>query len=55
MVVAIKIPSHLHHNLFHWDVDLPVVSFNYVPERGYPLRVEELIVDVLCDLPLLEP
>ena len=55
MVVALKILSHLHQNFFCYDVDLPVVSFDFVPNLDYPLRVGELIVDARCDLPLLEP
>ena len=54
MVVAVKIPSCLHQNFFRCDVDLPVVSLDFVPKLGYPLRVEELFVDSRCDLPLLE-
>jgi len=55
MVVAIGIPNHLHQNFFLYDVDLLVVSFYSVPTRGYPLRVGGLVVDVQCDVPLLEP
>ena len=55
MVVAIKIPSLPHQNFFHYDVDLPIVSFDFVPNLDYPLRVGELVVDARCDLPLLEP
>ena len=55
MVVAIKIPSLLHQNFSRCDVDLPVVSFDFVPNLGYPLRVGELLVDARCDPPLLEP
>ena len=55
MVVAVKIPSLLHQNFSRCDVDPPVVSFNFVPNLGCPLRVGELLVDALCDLPLLEP
>ena len=54
MVVAVKIPSLLHQNFSRCDVDLPVVSFDFVPNLGYPLRVGELLVDARCDLPLLE-
>ena len=54
MVVSIGIPSHLHENFFHCNVDLLVVSFYYVPTQGYPLRVGEFIVDARCDVPLLE-
>ena len=55
MVVAVKIPNLLHQNFSHCDVDLPIVSFDFVPNLRYPLRVGELIVDAQCDLPLLEP
>ena len=55
MVVAIKIPSLPHQNFSHCDVDLLVISFDFVPNLGYPLRVGELLVDSRCDLPLLEP
>ena len=55
MVVVVKIPNLLHQNFFHYDVDLPVVSFYFVPNLGCPLRVRELLVDARCDLPLLEP
>jgi len=55
MVVAVGIPNHLHQNFFHYDVDLPVVSFYSVPTRGYLLRVGGLVVDVRCDVPLPEP
>ena len=55
MVVAVKIPNLLHQNFSRCDVDMPVVSFNFVPNSGYPLRVAELLADARCDLPLLEP
>ena len=55
MVVAVKIPSRLYQNFSRCDVDLPVVSFDYVPNLGYPLRVGKLVVDARCDLPLLKP
>ena len=55
MVVAVKIPSLLHQNFSGCDVDLPVVSFDFAPKLGYPLRVGELVVDARCDLTLLEP
>ena len=54
MVVAVKIPNLLHQNLYRCDVDMPIVSFDFVPKLGYPLRVRELVVDALCDLPFLE-
>ena len=55
MVVAVKIPSLLHQKFSHCDVDLPIFSFDFVPNLGYPLRAGELLVDARCDLPLLEP
>ena len=55
MVVVVKIPRLLHQNLSHSDVILPIVSFDFAPNLGYPLRVGELVVDARCDLPLLEP
>ena len=55
MDVAVKIPNHPHQNFFHCDVDMSIVSFNFVPNTSYPLRVGELVVDARCDLPLLEP
>ena len=54
MVVAVKIPSLPHQNFSQWNVDLPIVSFDFVPNLGYPLRVGELLADARCDLPLLE-
>jgi len=55
MVIAIGIPNHLHQNFFCYNVDLPVVSFYSAPMWGYHLRVGELVADVRCDRPLLEP
>jgi hypothetical protein len=55
MVVVLKIPNPLLKNLFHYDVDMLVVSCDSVPWLGFPLRVGELVVDARCDLPLLEP
>ena len=55
MVAAIGIPNHLHQNFFQCDLDLPIVSFYFVPKWGYPLRVGGLFVDVKCDVPLPEP
>ena len=54
MVVILKTPNLPLQNFFHCDVDLLVVSFNYAPRSGYPLRVVELVFDALCALPLLE-
>ena len=55
MVVAVKKPSLLHQKFSCCDVDMLVVSFNFVLELDYPLRVRELVVDAPYDLPLLEP
>jgi hypothetical protein len=55
MVVVLKIPNPLLQNFFHYDVDLLVVSCDFVPWLGFPLRVGELVIDAQCDLPLLEP
>ena len=55
MVVAVKIPSLLHQNFSRCDVIMSVVSFDFVPNLDYPLRVGELVVDARCDIPLLEP
>ena len=55
MVVTVKIPSLPHQNFSHCDVDMPIVSFEFVPNLGYPLRVGELVFGAQCDLPLLEP
>ena len=55
MVVAVKIPSLPHQNFSHCDVDLPVISFDFVPKSCYPLRVRELVLDARCVIPLLEP
>jgi hypothetical protein len=55
MVVVLKIPNPLLQNFFHYDVDMPIVSCDYVPWSGCPLRVGELVVDARCDLPPLEP
>ena len=48
-------PNRLLQNLFHCDVDLPIVSFDSSQELGYPSRVGEVFVDARYDLPLLEP
>ena len=45
MVIVIKIHSHIHQNLFRYDVELPIVSFDSVLKLGYPLRVGELVTD----------
>jgi hypothetical protein len=55
MVVVLKTPNPLLQNFFHYDVDLLVVSYDFVPWSGCPLRFRELVVDSRCDLPLLEP
>ena len=55
MVVAVKMPSLLHQKFSCYNVDLLVVSFDFVPNLDYPLRVGELSFNARCDLPLLEP
>ena len=55
MVVVLKIPNPILQNVFHYDVDLLIVSCDFVPWSGCPLRFGELVVDSQCDLPLLEP
>ena len=55
MVVAVKIPCLVHQNFSRCNIDLPIVSFDFVPNLGYPLRFGELIDDARCDIPLLEP
>ena len=55
MVVVLKAPNPILQNFFHYDVDLIVVSCNFVPWSSCRLRVEKTIVDARCDLPLLEP
>ena len=55
MVVILKTPNPPLQNFFHYDVDLLVLSFDYAPRSGYPLRVVEDVVNTLCALPLLEP
>ena len=54
MDVAVRIPSLLHQKFSHYDVDFPVVSFDFVQNLGYPLRDGELVVDARCEIPLLE-
>jgi hypothetical protein len=55
MVVVLKTPNPLLQNFFHYDVDLLVVSCDFVPWSGCPLRFGELVVDARYDHPLLEP
>ena len=55
MVLDVKIRSLLHKNVSRRNVDLLIVSFDFVPNLGHPLRVGELVVDARYDLPLLEP
>ena len=43
----------LLQNFFHCDVDIPVVSFNFAPKLGYPLRIGEIFFDAQCDITLL--
>jgi hypothetical protein len=53
MVVVLKIPNALLQNLFHCNVDLLIVSCDYVTWLGCPLRVGKLVVDAQCAIPLL--
>jgi hypothetical protein len=55
MVVVLKTPNPLLQNLFHYDVDLLVVSCDSMPWSGCPLRFGELVVDARCELLVLEP
>jgi hypothetical protein len=55
MVIVLKKPNLQLQNFFHYDVDLLVVSFDYVLGSSYLIRVGELVIDSLCSLPLLEP
>jgi hypothetical protein len=55
MVAVLKTPNPLLQNFFHYDVDLLVVSCDFLPWSGFPLRFGEIFVDARCDIPLLEP
>ena len=55
MVVILKTLNLPLQNFFHYDDDLLIVSFDFAPRSGYPLIVVELVVDVVCTPPLLEP
>ena len=55
MVVVLKIPNPLLQKLFHYNVDMLVVSRDFVPWLGCPLRVGKLVIDAQCYLQLLEP
>ena len=55
IVVTLKPPNLPLQNIFHYDVDMLVVSFDFAPRLGYPLRVRELAFYALCALALLEP
>jgi hypothetical protein len=55
MVVTLKTPNLPLQNFFRCDANMLVVSFDFVPRSGYPLRVGELVVDAPCSLALLEP
>ena len=55
MVVVLKTPNLPLQNFFHCDANMLVVSFDYAPRSGYPLRVGELVDVVVCALALLEP
>ena len=54
MAVVLKTPNPLIQNFLHYNVDLLVVSCDFVPWSGCPLRFGELVVDARCDIPLLE-
>ena len=55
MIVVLKKPNPLLKKFFHYYVYMLIVSCDYVPWLGCPLRFGELVVDSRCDLPLLEP
>ena len=55
MVVVLKTPNPRQKIFVHYGVNLLVFSFNFVLDLGCPLRVEELLVDASCGIPLLEP
>ena len=42
MVVVLKTHNLQLQNFFHYDVDLLVISIDYVVGPGYPLRFGEL-------------
>jgi hypothetical protein len=45
MVVVLQTPNPLLQNFFNYDVDLLVVSYDFVPWSSCPLRFGELVVD----------
>jgi hypothetical protein len=55
MVVVLKTPNTLLQNFFHYDANLLVLSCDYVPWSGCPLRFGEVVVDSRFDLPLIAP
>ena len=55
MVVVLKTPNPPHESFIHYYIDLLVVSFDFVLDSSCPLRVEGLVIDASCGLPLLEP
>ena len=55
MVVILKTPNPPPKIFIQCGVDLLIISFDFVLELGCSLRVEELVFDASCGLPLLEP
>jgi hypothetical protein len=55
MVQVLQKPNSILQNFFHCDVDLLVVSCDYLPLSGFPLIIGKLVIDARCDLQLLEP
>ena len=55
MVVVLKTSNPPPQIVFHCGVDMIIVSFDFVLDSSCCLRVEELVVDASCGLPLLEP
>jgi hypothetical protein len=45
MVLVLKTTNPLIKNFFHYNIDLLVVSCEYVPWSVCPLRFGELVVD----------
>jgi hypothetical protein len=54
MALVLKTPNPLLQIFFHYDVDMHVVSCDFVPWSSCPLRFGELFVDAQCDLTLLK-
>ena len=55
MVVVLRKSNLQLQNFFHYNANMLVVSFDFVPMTGYPLRVGELVLDAPCAIALLEP